>query len=346
MKEQQLLYAIGWVKDEFLEEMGQPAMPHKTFRWIYLLTAAILISLLGIGVYAAEHMVPADYWLYHYFSGQQTQEDMERLTENQQIVLDRALVRIGQSVQDSGYTVTLESGISDGKRAFLKFIITAPEGTILDGEGYDLRTKEDADRPHQAQGKYSMRYQGGEFLDDGNPTDNIVWLLQEDIFLPPKDTSFSLSDGTVWTVHFDSIVEYGTHDGEPTEKILAEGNWDYEVTFSEDFLATQSVELLQHPVWCSAKRSWRTDSYDIKVKVTSFQLRPLSATLCYQKPLTGFWEGVTLDPIYLVMTDGSRVKAQFKMGINRGSYMENTFLFDRPISIEDVVSVDYPGARE
>ena len=32
MKEKRLLYAIGWVKDEYIEEMGQPGSRKKMHR--------------------------------------------------------------------------------------------------------------------------------------------------------------------------------------------------------------------------------------------------------------------------------------------------------------------------
>ncbi len=346
MEAKQLLYAIGWVNDEYIEEMDQPASSKRNIRLTILLVAAILISILGIGVYAVEHILPTDYWLYRYFSSQTTSDSIELLTENQQDILDRALVRIDQNVESNGYTITLESGISDGKRLFLKFVITAPDGTILGGDGYSLEGSSNIEMPHKVPDNYSIHYKGGKLLDDGNPNDNCVSILREEIFIAPTDTDFSLSDGTQWQFHFNSILEYGTANGEPTESIIAEGNWDFSITFSEDILATQSVELLQDPIRCSAKRSWGNESYDIKVKVTSVKLKPLSTTICYNKPLTGFWEGVMLDPIYLVMKDGSRIEAQFRLETNRGSYMEVTYLFDRPISIDDIAYVDYPYAGE
>lgn len=339
MNAKQLIYAISEGNDEYIEKMEQPITSKKSYHLTILLVATILISLLGLRVYAAENILPTDYWLYYFFSGQTASNSTEALTENQQDVSDHAFVRIDQSVEYSGYTVTLESGISDGKRLLLKYVITAPEGVILDGDSYSLEG-----RSSIASQNYSAYCQSGKFLDDGTPSDNSVSFLWEEIIMVPTEADFSISDDTKWQFHLDSIVEHRSSNGELTENILAEGSWDFSVTFSEDFLAIRSVELLEHPIRCSAKRSWRDKRFAIKVKVTSVELRPLSATICHRKPLTGDWEGVMLDPIYLVLKDGSRIEARFKMSVNRGSYTEDTCLFDRPISIDDIAYVDYPYA--
>ena len=82
--------------------------------------------------------------------------------------------------------------------------------------------------------------------------------------------------------------------------------------------------------------------FPLKVKVTSFELRALSAAVRYNKPLTGFWDNVQLNPIYLVMKDGTRIEAHFKTFINRGDHAECLYLFDRPVAAEDVAYVDFP----
>lgn len=53
MKEKRLLYAIGWVKDEYIEEMGQPGSGQKIYRIpqrrIWLIAAIIALALLLVG---------------------------------------------------------------------------------------------------------------------------------------------------------------------------------------------------------------------------------------------------------------------------------------------------------
>ena len=64
----------------------------------------------------------------------------------------------------------------------------------------------------------------------------------------------------------------------------------------------------------------------------------------YMKAI-GIFRGVFLDkPIYLVLNDGSKVLAKVKMTTYREDYDETLCHFDRPVSPEDVVYIEFPGA--
>lgn len=171
-------------------------------------------------------------------------------------------------------------------------------------------------------------------------------MLEQYLFLPPSGTDFNLADGSVWNICVEEILaDYG-HNENMRREVISGGNWNFSVRFSDDAIVTDTTELLKRPVRCSAKRSLGARSFDIKVKVTSIQLRTLSATVIADKPLTGFWEGVLLDPIYLVLNDGTYVKAEYKMASCRSNHMECMYIFDRPISIDDVAYIDLPRAGE
>lgn len=342
MNENQLLRAFGLIDDRFIEELYQnKGISRKRFRGATLVIIAALFSLLTMTVFAAENDILFENWFYDFFSDQTSAQPGEELTENQKAILGQGLVSIDQSVTQNGYTITLESGISDGHRALLKFRVDGPENVSLNGH-YSLLLETDIEMPSNGEENFSVGYSGGTILEDDDPNDNSVTFLREYIFQAPTGTEFSLADGSIWNFHVDGIQEYG----DTANSIIADGSWDFTVKFADDLLVTNTVELLEKPIKCSAKRSLRNWKQDIHVKVTSFQLRTISATVLFDKPLTGFWEGVNLDDeIYLVMKDGSRIEAQFQMSANRGSYEECMYLFDCPISFEDVAYVEFRGTK-
>ena len=81
-------------------------------RWgMRLLTAAVITVLLTMSVFAAETIMTYDNWFRDYFSGKEVVAD---ISENQLSLLESSLTPINQSVTDGGYTVTLETAITDG----------------------------------------------------------------------------------------------------------------------------------------------------------------------------------------------------------------------------------------
>ncbi len=346
MSEMRLLRVIGEVDDVFVAELDEVEITKRRhYRITTLIVIAALISIFGMTVYAREYVTPLDYWFYKFFSHDASMTNIDMLTENQQSILEHGLVEINQSVTDNGVTVTLESGLSDGYRAYLKFRVDAPEGTILDADGYSLFTKTNFTMPDGEDGNFSVGYRSGKFLDE-DPSDSSFVILEEYLFQPPSGTQFSLADGSVWDIRIEHVVADYDNLDKAHREIFCEGNWNFSVRFSDDAIVTDTTELLERPVRCRAKRSLGDKSFDIKVKVTSIQLRTLSATIIADRPLTGFWEGVLLDPIYLVLNDGTYVKAEYKMTSFRENHMECMYLFDRPISIEDVAYLDLPRAGE
>lgn len=337
----ELLELLGSVPDEYvLEAHGHCPGKYARLRKPVLIAAVIVLFLLLVGCTAVYVLRTPEWghWFSDYFSGKQ--ETTEILTENQQAILDHGLVDIQQSVTEQGFTITLESGISDGRRAFLKFRMDVPEGIDLNIGDYSLVIDTNFEMPDGEEGNISASYHGGEVLDE-DPTDSSIVFLEEFLFQPPSGTDFSLSDGSTWKIQVKEITLYRT---EPTESIevICEGNWDFALKFSDDAIVIESTEMLQKPVRCSATRWLGKHKLRTEVTLTSVELRTLSATITVKKPMTGFWDGMMLDPIYLVLNDGTRVLAKFRMAVFRDGSMECMYLFDRPISIYDVAYVDIP----
>lgn len=347
MSEMRILRAIGDIDEMFIAELNEvePPKKYRNYRLTTLIVIAALISILGMTAYAAEFVTPLDYWFYKFFSNDESMSSIDMLTENQQSILEHGLVEINQSVTDNGITVTLESGLSDGIRAYLKYRVEGSEGTKLNADDYTLVTKTNIILPDGEDGNFSVSYRSSRMLYK-DPNDSSIVMLEQYLFLPPSGTDFNLADGSVWNICVEEILaDYDCQENTRRE-VIGGGNWSFSVRFSDDAIVTDTTELLERPVRCSAKRSLGDKSFDIKVKVTSIQLRTLSATVIADRPLTGFWEGVLLDPIYLVLNDGTYVRAEYKMTSFRDDHMECMYIFDRPISIEDVAYIDLPRAGE
>lgn len=350
MNPMDIINGLGGIEDGFVmeaaafrQEKGKLRPVAKKKLW--LLAAVIALALLLVGCTVVYVVTGsswyADRWYRDFFSSNASTENLEDLTGRQQQIWNRGLVRLDQSVTCNGYTVTLESGISDGYRMLIKYRIDGPEGTSLNGDGYQLRCTTDIQIPHFSDGDYSLGVYGEELLQDDNPDDGTVYGLFEWLFQPPEGSDFSITNGTQWNITVYEIWEEKRSAERNALITLCQGTWAFQVIFSEDLLVTNSTELVENAVRCAAYRSFRNHRFPLKVRVTSFELRSLSATLRYNMPLTGSWEGITLGPISLVMQDGTRIEAHFRSTVYRGNQEECLYVFDRPIVPEDVARIEF-----
>ena len=312
--------------------------PHR--RWgMRLLLAAALTVLLTVSVFAVENIMTYDNWFRDYFSGKEVVAD---ISENQLALLESSITPIDQSVTSNGYTVTLETAITDGYVAYFTFLVDAPEGVALDKSRYLFREMpleifgEDID-----DGKIHVRGGSWRTLEDTDSTDNSVRLLLDISINDPAGMSAALTDKSEKTIVLNTfLADIGP---ESPFEIQAEGEWRFNFTLPDTDLTTQVVEMLSSPIRCSARRQKGQHNYDIAVQITSFQLRALTATLVVEEPLTGFWEGVVLDPIYVVLKDDGRVLARFTDGSYQDGVCVTNMEFDVPISFVDVDYIEFPG---
>lgn len=298
------------------------------------ISIVVSLSILAMIAFAAE-MTQAN-WFYHLL-GKDTSQQIEMPQESKQQFPGKGSICSDRRVTKNGYSITLDSSNFDGCRVMLKFCVDGPEGMSFDAERYYLVLETNMELPNAEDGSFSVSHSSGKMLEDDDPNDSSFTFLWECIFHAPDDVKFSNVNGIVLSIHIDSIRK----SENSTNTLIAEGPWDFTVKYPDDLLATNTVELLESPLMCQAKRELWGRKYNVNLKLTSFQLRVLSATIVYNKPLTGFWEGVDLKPIFLVMDDGSRMEAQFKTWVNRGSYAECTYSFEGPVSLEDVAYVEF-----
>lgn len=309
-------------------------------RWgMRLLIAAAIMMLLTMSVFAAEDIMTYDNWFTDYFSGKEVVAD---ISENQLQLLESSITPINQSVTSNGYTVTLETAITDGYVAYFTFRVDAPEGVVLDKRRYEFAEVplyifgEDID-----DGKIHARSGSWRTLEDDDPTDNTVRLLLDLGINDPEGVEASITDKSVKTITLNTFEAY--IEPECIFEPQAKGEWCFDFTLPDTELVTQEVEMLTAPVRCTARRQSGQHNFDIAVKITSFRLRALTATLVVEEPLTGFWEGIILDPIYVVLKDGSRVLARFSDGTYQDGVCISNLEFDVPISFADVDYIEFPG---
>ena len=353
MNERDIFQSLGSVDDTYIEEMyGDNASKGKKKRaWSFLILAAML-SLLGMAAFASDLPDATATWFEGFF-GQNIQEEAEQeLTQNQSEILRTGLVEINRSVTDQGYTITMESGLCDGYRALIKCRIDAPEDVVLDGRNYGLDYSENFEYSGGTPGDYSAVTRYSCLLEDDDPTDNSILCLLEIVVQPSKNSGFSMADGTSWNVTFNSIGELTGYDQEAEWRILCEGTWEFQITFEEELLVTESVELLSKPVRCECTMFVnnffiRNKNLPLKADVISFELRSLSATMRISRPWIAAHSGVDLaGPVWLVMKDGSRVEADWQQTLYRGEFDESICVFERPVSIEDVEYIAFPGGEK
>ena len=309
-------------------------------RWgVRLLLAAAITAMLTMSVFAVENIMTYDNWFRDFFSGKEVVAD---ISENQLVLLESSITQINQSVTSAGYTVTLETAITDGYIAYFTFRVDAPEGMTLNKSRYLFREVpldlfgEDID-----DGKIHARGGGWSTLEDDDPTDNSIRLLLEISNSSPEAVDSPLTDNTEKTIVLNTLLKDAGPES-PYEK-MAQGEWSFHFMLPDTDFVTQEVEMLSSPVRCNARRQSGQHNFHIAVQISSFRLRALTATLVVEEPLTGFWEGIILDPIYVVLKDGSRILARLSDGTYQDGACISNLEFDVPISFSDVDYIEFPG---
>lgn len=290
--------------------------------------------------------IPAVNWYYEFFSDK---DDNVTITDNQTVLLNKGTVSVNQSVSSNGYTITLESAISDGYRSFFKFRVTAPAGVSLDGDRYDFDSSSSVVDKNGEGFDLTLNSDRIKTLEDNNATDNELTVLYESTTVHTEDSAVRMKGGTVWTINFSKITEYIIVDDETPKyetRDEVSGEWGFSVAFDESILLSDEYECLSSPVRCSAERYIWEHSFPVTIRFTSFKIHAFGGILCYDKPLFGFWEGIEYEPIYVYLKDGTVVEAHFRTGQNKGDHWESVFEFATPMTVEDVDYIEFPGSQK
>lgn len=300
-----------------------------------------------VTVPSSEKNISKSNWYYEFFSDKNEQT---AITDNQALLLNKGLVSAEQSVSCNGYTIALDSAISDGYRSFFKFRVTAPTGVVLDGDCYAFNSSSQITGKNGENLNLIFNAAGSTTLEDNNVNDNEITILFELTTSPTEESADIMKHGTVWTISISRISEFlivddGTEKKRELRKEIS-GDWVFSITFDESTLLSDGYECLSTPIRCPAERYMREHSFPVNVQFTSFQIRAFGGTLCYDKPLTGFWEGIEFEPIYVHLKDGTVVEAHFRTGENKADHWESMFEFAMPMTVGDIDYIEFPGSQK
>lgn len=313
------------------------------------LIAAVIVSMLAVTAGAVEYVSG---WLAVHFSDNHAKplsgSQMEYLEENEQKinetqVRDAWTVELRSAIQD-GTTAYIIIGVSGPEGVDLE-----PE--IVDGVMQEVFTPGNGGMVGAMSGAPDIiscsegviwSQLGFSWEEDGDGKDNTKnYVIQ--IYPDMERSSVDpFGKDAEYYLHFENIVrEYedeayrqelmnGKYKGQTDimftheetmrlrcAEVLAEGVWDFTVSFAER--EEQGVELLTESVTVVAnifrKVGPNIEDYvhvDDDVTITSFVLRPLSATICYEECNGGPNFTATANGkdrhIYAVMQDGSKIE--------------------------------------
>lgn len=306
-----------------------------------LAIAAVLVSLLTLTASATVRN-----WFVTYFEG----KTEKPLSQEQVAFVEEHTQSFGQSVTQSGWTVTLRSAISDGMKGYIMLGVTAPEDVDLEGipekstqEYYGPRNEylpkdPDAVLTCSAYPDASVVANiGTSWIEDGDGLTNTVNYV---IDVSP-DAEFAdfdpFSREALWHIHIVDFVH-----GFPQQEPLTEGVWDFDFHFEND---KTEIELLTKPVKTKALAlPGDGTEKDAEVTMTSVVLRPFGITVSYGDASDGldyartsvsFGELTTgQSPWFAVMKDGSKMQLLYGGG---NPVVRNCLLEARsPIVLENV----------
>lgn len=342
MKQMKILRAMNMVDDGYLEEMN--AAREQTHRGKRKLTTlvviAALVAVLGVGVFATEYRLAVEDWFYSFFTGNNQTEVMENLSENQKEVINDGFVEINQCMTVDGWTVTLESGISDGYRMLVKYRVDAPEGVVLDSSyslGFWPVIKTAEGKTIDWNGPFIAQWT----IADEDPGDNTMTRL---IDCTGGSTSrgepIVVPDGAVVHLNVYNILKTTRNAQAITREKVWEKDQKFEVELGQAYMAKDTIEITEE-TYCTAKRRHNDAEIDFKLKVMSAEVRALTAAIKYEVPSGGL-EGISIDPIRVVLNDGTALESHGWRMTNYGDHIECIVEFDQPVPIADVAYIDYP----
>ncbi|MGM9589126.1 MAG: hypothetical protein ACI3V0_03005 [Faecousia sp.] len=192
-----------------------------------------------------------------------------------------AQAEVPQEATQNGYTLRLKSVETDGYVVRILLGVTAPEGTVLPTEGNVIFANHGGELTPTSG---SLSGGGGttETIDDGDGLENTIdLLLVRDCTM--ADDSAPFAAGTTWNLHLVDIV-YSNWDAANSRLIkdtLAEGEWQFPITFDETNGDYREIELISEPIKAKACIGWGEDGTDAleEFAVTSFKLRKFSSSL-------------------------------------------------------------------
>ena len=333
MNAMDILLGLNELEDDLIPDMQTPerSVPLRRRRTTALLAAAFLVSMLALTAFASSD---GTFRLREFF----VQRSDPVLSENQLDYIDQYAVPIQQSQTCDGYTLTLDTAISDGIYTYIRIQLTAPEGTILDDQYYGplerSLTNEDGEK---------FRSAGNGFDNiDTDPTDNTVTLIYTIYHASWDPGNYDSIFDETWTFRFEGLKAHNNFYSEETgflfeEKNLSDGIWEFSITFPEQ--GNGEICFITEPVTCPCQVNLGIQGLHYEdVEITGLNVRALSAVLTFRHPKAEVLNG-RFDSIFAVMKDGSMAK--LIEATNAPNHL--TFQFAAPIVLEDIDHILLPN---
>ena len=199
------------LEDLLQEERTENNM--KTGRRLPQMAVAALVAAMLFTTCAVAGVAGLDRRLLQYFGAGPDQEEL----------FSPAAVVVDKELKDRGTTLHLRQVLADRYSAVVLIDLTAPEGTVLDGDYYVLGDKVKATAPDGT--KMSAWGTGWTLLEDEDPADNHISLL---LTVHTLDESFNFL-GAKLSLDFE-----GLYSDNLEETCLAEGRWKCTVTLPDE----------------------------------------------------------------------------------------------------------------
>lgn len=220
----------------------------------------------------------------------------------------------------NGYTVKLKQVQTDGQVAYITLGITAPEGKIIsrttreghEGDPFHIDNANfDRLMPLDGEvisGSFPMNPQ-----EDGDGLDNTQdFVIEAEATM--DDGSLPFGPGKVWKLRLEDLIHsyYDSDKHASVEEVLAEGEWEFEITFSEENGDYRELELIREPVMINAAGGFYPNGRDADqiVEVNSFILRKFSYSVGYEEEVE-YVQFSDKNGMFLtvVMQDGTEIEA-------------------------------------
>ena len=330
---ERLLQAIGEADPALVQaagEMGPIRRGHGRRALVVGLAAALVLALgaTAYGVYSD--------WFVGFFA----QRNGKDLTESQAAAVEALTAVVDQSQTVDGWTVTVDKAIATRHDAYIRLVVTAPEGTALDPEGqnYDcdvevsgFNTEDTSD-----EGVAGYGLQMTMFKDEGMAENEGAILLELDRNATAA-SALDLADGKERTVTVKDLRVWDLdEESHKTEQTLVEGTWQF--TFA--LPAAEEIELLDGTVNVLAKNPSTGNKED--VGISSLRLTALGATVEY---ITAYDYIQPFDDMTVTMADGTTVTGRERTNSARDFGKVCSFQFDVPVDLGQVDHVTFQGVE-
>jgi len=340
MKPEKILYAMNDIDAAFLTEAREDTAPTRRHsrKLVALIAAVIALMAVTLTAFAAEEIAG---WFRQYFNKKAeaplTPGQIEFIEENEQV--------IAETQTANGWSLELKSVLSDSNAVYAIVGIIAPADVTEE----DLRSlwpdMDFYDKDRKPVGSWSVKLHIG--MDGNERTADLVFELN------PADWN----SGNTWTLRVNRLSKL-VYDREYEQElldtkyagqvnimftdeeaakihqrvILAEGPWEFDIDLSQT--SDAELEIITVPVTAQTCYSYKPDGTEVleKVQITSFTLRPLSATIKAESTGGLDFTYNADQHIYVVMRNGSRIE----LLPNWGAVGEQHLVAESPIILDEV----------